>query len=242
MWGEEEIGRIASFLGIPISARLAREKHTHPHLPPPLEVCVIVEKNFNYPPNVRIRLEGNKGAPSRDTIVSLEYEQKIPYCFRCSGFGHWPQHCRKHENVRPGIWNRIISESPKLPEVQLETSSTEEYIPAKGKFENSKSRRRRTRRSHRKRRFRTEYRRVLTDHTEEKYGESCVNQEISTPNSIRVESPKPVEPRLQIEWYQNENILEPTTEPADPVMPKPADPITPNSARSAASQIEPECA
>lgn len=42
MWGEEAIGRIASSLGSPIEARAA--KPTHPKLPLPLEVCVIIGK------------------------------------------------------------------------------------------------------------------------------------------------------------------------------------------------------
>lgn len=87
--GDETIGRIASSLGNPIDTRSTEP--CHPHLPLPLEVCVVVGKNFGYPPNLRIRLEGSEGERTRDTIVNVEYKQMVPCCYHCVGFGHWSQ-------------------------------------------------------------------------------------------------------------------------------------------------------
>lgn len=72
MWGGEAISRISSSLGRPIEARAAAERH--PSLSPPLEACVIIEKSFSYPNNIRIRMEGLLGEPGRDTVVSVDYE------------------------------------------------------------------------------------------------------------------------------------------------------------------------
>lgn len=74
IWGDEAIGRIVSALGRPIDARTRKSQHTNPFLPPPLEVCVVVDRHFGYPQNVRIRMEGNESTPSRDTIISIEHE------------------------------------------------------------------------------------------------------------------------------------------------------------------------
>lgn len=48
IWGEEAIGRIASSLGSPIEVKSAAASR-HPHLPPPLEICVVIGRSFNYP-------------------------------------------------------------------------------------------------------------------------------------------------------------------------------------------------
>lgn len=100
MWGDEAVGRIVSSLGIPIEAKVTTMRH--PHLPPPLEVCVVIGKNFTYPENIRIRTEGHENEPSRDTIVGVEYGRRIP-CSKCVGFGHWPQQCRGREEPQGGM-------------------------------------------------------------------------------------------------------------------------------------------
>lgn len=88
LWGDEAIGRIASALGKPLDIRARRPSQPHSFLPSSLDVCVIVDCNFKYPATLRIRLEGNEGVPTRDTIINVEYEQRKPYCSHCRGFGH----------------------------------------------------------------------------------------------------------------------------------------------------------
>lgn len=134
--GDETIGRIASSLGNPIDARSTEP--CHPHLPLPLEVCVVVGKNFGYPPNLRIRLEGSEGERTRDTIVNVEYKQMVPCCYHCVGFGHWSQKCRRQENKRPGKWNQIISEKP--TPTSPATKFSGKPFPANPKNQNSKKR------------------------------------------------------------------------------------------------------
>lgn len=83
MWDEEAIGRIASSLGSPIEARSSEP--VHPDLPPPLEACVIIGRTFSYPPALESRSRAMK-VNQTETIVSVEYAQRVPYC--CEGFGH----------------------------------------------------------------------------------------------------------------------------------------------------------
>lgn len=45
LWGDEAIGRIASALGKPLDAK--SKEPLHQLLPPPLKVCVVVDRNFN---------------------------------------------------------------------------------------------------------------------------------------------------------------------------------------------------
>lgn len=112
MWGDEAIGRITSSLGTPLNARVV--KQYHPDHPPPLEVCVIIGTKFTYPAKVRIRMEGNEGMPNRDATVSIEYEQRVPYCLHCRGYRHWTQKCRRETNERASMWNKIIAEAQAL--------------------------------------------------------------------------------------------------------------------------------
>lgn len=109
MWGDKAISRIASSLGRPIKAKTADPGHSL--LPPPLEACVIVGKVFDYPTNIRIKTEDNEAKPGSDSIVSVDYVQRVLLCFRCVGFGHWPQQCRG-ENERRGNWNKYIATTP----------------------------------------------------------------------------------------------------------------------------------
>lgn len=127
MWSEEAVGRIASSLGNPIEA--GADPPAYPKLPPPLEVCVIIGKGFNCPNNVRIRVEGNEGNPKRDSVVSIDYPQRTPYCCQCAGFGHWPQQCRR-TNSNPGKWNKIIMEASPARH-QRERRNADEVAPAK---------------------------------------------------------------------------------------------------------------
>lgn len=102
MWGEEVIGRISSSLDSSLEARSAIQRH--PSLPPPLEASVVIEGGFAYLSNIRIRTEGNEGEPNLDTIVSVEYARRVPFCPRCEGFRHWPQQCHGPVNHQGG-WN-----------------------------------------------------------------------------------------------------------------------------------------
>lgn len=101
MWGEEAISRIASTLGNP--------KEERGRAPPPLEVCVSINKNFTYPDRLHLRVEGQENSPDRDVTVNVEYERKVPYCIKCVGFGHWPQKCRVNNDEPTGVWRRHVS-------------------------------------------------------------------------------------------------------------------------------------
>ncbi|KMZ59389.1 hypothetical protein ZOSMA_69G00870 [Zostera marina] len=141
--GDEAIGRIASALGRSLEDRTIEPSHQNPHLPPPLEVCVVIDRSFNYPPTLRIRLEGNEGVPGRDTLINIEYGQRTPYCTHCGGFGHWSQKCR---GQRTGKWAQIISTAV-APVKEPAASFMANRNPANpAKLQNSKLRKLSTRR------------------------------------------------------------------------------------------------
>lgn len=96
-----------------------------------------MDRNFGYPTNVRIRIESNKGEPRRDTILNIEYEQRVPFCANCEGYGHWSQKCRKLGGDHWGGWNLTIAVA-KAP-VSYGVDSSGEHNPAKTqKFQNQK--------------------------------------------------------------------------------------------------------
>lgn len=164
MWGDEAVGRIASALGKPIEARTRRPLHPHPFLLPPLEVCVVVDKSFGYPPNVRIRLESNEGTPSRDTMISIEYEQRVPYCNHCGGFGHWSKKCKGWDTEHEGRWAQTISAAATVPAAHSgDQHPKRNWNQNQIQIPNTKNKKRRAR-SHRRsrshRRVRMEYRPV----------------------------------------------------------------------------------
>lgn len=189
MWGDEAIGRIASSLGAPIDARAAKQLNTH--LPPPLEVCVIMGSEFGYPATVRIRLEGNEGEPTRDNIVNIEYAQRMPLCRHCRGYGHWTQKCRKSESKDRGEWNKVITTMPPLMS-PITGNVKKTNLRQNQNSKNSKVRRRRTR-SHRRRQVRMEYRPVRPEHA--RYGEPKNQQQIVVTDSpLRLKYSRPIHP------------------------------------------------
>ncbi|KMZ72774.1 hypothetical protein ZOSMA_15G01130 [Zostera marina] len=113
MWGDEAIGRIASSLGVPLEARATDQRNQY--LPPPLEVCVVIDRKFSYPTSIRIRTEGHECEPTRDVVFNVEYVINTPYCFRCAGYGHWPQQCKGRAELG-GRWNEYISAEPTTPD------------------------------------------------------------------------------------------------------------------------------
>lgn len=139
-------------------SRLGRQPHTIRTSPRYWKPAyIVIGKDFTYPTNIRIRTEGHEGKPGRNTIVSVDYEQRVPFCFRCAGFGHWLQQSRKMENEQSEKWNTYIAKSP------ITASKQNSYEPMgnyPAKRQNSKPNNR-TRRSHRRRHTRKEYKCVL---------------------------------------------------------------------------------
>lgn len=223
LWRDEAIGRIASALGNPLDARV--RKSSHPHLPPALEVCVVVNRNFDYLSNLRIRLEGNEGVPRRDTIINIEYEQRVPYCSHRGGFGHWIHKCRGRDTMRSGKWAQTISAveapaiKPKANSGNRDPANLEKFQNPKFQNPNSKSKKLRTR-SHRRRHVRLEYRPVQKVHPPSKENLLEANKSLwfLSPST----NPAQVEP-ADIALQKNDIVPSSISEPRpinDPITPR----------------------
>lgn len=195
MWWKEVVGRIVSFLGIPLEAKAM--KSNHPRLPPPLVATMVISKKFSYPPRIMIRRKGNEGEPERDIVVSVEYRRRASFCPKCEGYGHWPQQCRGRGNVRSRGWNEYIARTQKDLTGKCENLGEQEYFSAK--MNNSKIKKR-TCRSHRRRQARREYRRErqrLQTETRCEENESRKEREkiSSTPNNTNSTRDLEIPPR-----------------------------------------------